>query len=132
MTFYLCPPSDQSRPAHLLAERLPVAGLPVLPPQKPDEGKGGPGQTGSWTGDGGPQPQWGQWLQASQQWPECCGGLDQHNGTEGHCKIFVLMCLFLVLCTFYSEQIDSVRLKVPCDLRTIKHLFFSLFILVLV
>lgn len=88
-------PSDQLRPAHLLIVWLPVARLPVLPPQTTAEGKGGPRQAGRRTGDGGTQPHRGQRLQTSQQRPHCCGGLERRDWAEDrdNFRIYFCMCL---------------------------------------
>lgn len=87
--------SDQLRPAHLLTVWLPVARLLVLPSQTAAEGKGGPRQTGSRTGDGGAEPHRGQRLQTTHQRPRCCGGLERLSRAKDRVtrRIYFCVCL---------------------------------------
>lgn len=96
LTIHLCSPSDQPRPADLLIGRLPVAVLPVLPPQTAAEGKGGQRQEGQRSGDAGAQPHRGQRPQTPQQRLCRRGGLD-NNMTQlriwGNCRVYFCTCL---------------------------------------
>lgn len=69
-------PLDQPWPADLLIGRVPVARLPLLPPQATCEREGGQRQAGGWSGDAGTKPQRGQRPQTPQQRRRYCGGLD--------------------------------------------------------
>lgn len=88
-------PTDQPRPAHLLVGWLPVARLPVLPPQTASEGKGGQRQAGGRTGDAGAHRHRVQRLQTSQQRRRCCGSLELHDGDvdSGNCRNYFCTCL---------------------------------------
>ena len=90
------PPSDQPQSADRLTDRLPVAWLPVLPPQTAAEGKEGQGPAGRGAGAAGAQPQRGQRLQAPppHQRPRCHRGLSDIRAEDwGKCRIYFCMRL---------------------------------------